>query len=66
MTSTPTFETFRGNVVRFIERCAPSSGVFDEAAWEAKGAGRVFDNRYASCVVPKDKRNVRIKTMEER
>ncbi|MBA4389008.1 MAG: hypothetical protein C0404_13585 [Verrucomicrobia bacterium] len=64
--SVPTYEKFRGDVLRFAERCGPGAGVFDEAEWEANGAGRVCDGKYKSCIVPPEKRQVRVLTLEER
>ena len=31
------FPAFKGNVLRFLDRCGVAGGLADEAAWEAAG-----------------------------
>ena len=62
----PNFTHYRENVLAFVEACAPSEGVFDEAAWTASGRWRVLDPRCTRFFRPASARVVRTRTLEER
>lgn len=52
MAGLPSLSVFKSNVLRFIDRCGASDGVFDVVAWEASGENAIFGNRYEAFVLP--------------
>ncbi len=62
----PSFKTLRRNVLSFLEKCAPSSGVFDEPAWENAGENSLHSPGSRAFIVPESERKVRILCLEER
>lgn len=61
----PDLHTFRSNVLAFVGRCAPSDGVFDEAAWEASGEPSITTPGSARFVKPPEARRVVTKTLDQ-
>lgn len=59
-------ESYKNNVLRFIERCVPSDGVFDEEAFKAAGGKNVRGSGSDKFIIPKEKRIVKTLTLKER
>ncbi|MBF0246056.1 MAG: hypothetical protein HQL31_12435, partial [Planctomycetes bacterium] len=62
----PCYQTLRCNILSFLDRCAPSSGDFDEAAWEAAGENSLHSPTSLTFVIPEKERKVRTLSLKER
>ncbi len=60
------FSAFKDNALRFLDRCAVSDGVADEAAWEASDATSIFGPGGQRFVRPEAARRVITRTLTER
>lgn len=59
-------QDYQKNVLDLIERCAPSSGVFDIDVWESLGRPPVTRAEAAPAILPESQRTEKGLTLEER